>query len=292
MKHESGVGVRGERTLEERVHEYPELRGHLEALLEIVENAEGTVVKADDAEERVIQELRPLGRSAVQSWAERKQRRLEREYEGRAGITRKVKKTSIGTRGLGQIELGEQIYRQGKQQVRPFSETAGVSCRGYSLGLQRALSDFGADVAFGKVPQKLKEHYGIEVPVSAAQTITERHAAAMKTQPAVLQRLPRGGVAQLVGELDGSMVPIVSIAVTGDQSTPRDDRKRRQLSWREARLCLARVPDKVSGRYAATLGGPAAAGAMFVDCVIRAGGGRATKLHCVGDGAKVSRQTI
>ena len=87
--------------MEERLHEYPELRGHLEALLEIVENAEGTVVKADDAEERVIQELRPLGRSAVQSWAERKQRRLEREYEGRAGITRKVKKTSIGTRGWG-----------------------------------------------------------------------------------------------------------------------------------------------------------------------------------------------
>jgi hypothetical protein len=29
--------------------------------------------------------------------------------------------------------------------------------------LQRAVTDFGADVAFGKVPQKLREHYGIEV---------------------------------------------------------------------------------------------------------------------------------
>ena len=170
--------------------------------------------------------------------------------------------------------------------MRPFCESAGVSCRGYSLGLQRALSDFGADLAFGKVPQKLREHYGITVPASAAQAITEQHAAAMKTQQAELQQLPRGGVAQLIGELDGSMVPIVSIAVSSDKATARDGRKRRQLSWREARLSLARSADKVSGRYAATLGGPAQAGAQFVDCVIRAGGGRATKLHCVGDGAK------
>jgi len=148
------------------------------------------------------------------------------------------------------------------------------------------LSDFGADLAFGKVPQKLKEHYGIAVPVSAAQAITEQHAAAMKTQRAELQKLPRGGVAQLVGEMDGSMVPIVSIAASGDKATPGDGRKRRQLSWREARLSLARAPDKVNGRYAATLGGPAQAGAQLVDCVIRAGGGRTTKLHCVGDGAK------
>lgn len=96
---ESGVGVPGERTLEERLQEYPELGARFEALLALVENADGTVVKADDAEERVIQELRQLGRSAVQSWAERKQRRLQREYEGRAGVSRKVKKTSIGTPG-------------------------------------------------------------------------------------------------------------------------------------------------------------------------------------------------
>lgn len=169
--------------------------------------------------------------------------------------------------------------------MRPFCESAGVSCRGYSLGLQRTLSDFGADVAFGKVPQKLQEHYGIAVPVSAAQTITEQQAAAIKLRGTVLEKLPRGGVAQLVGELDGSMVPIVSIAAQADKSAPRDGRKRRQLSWREARLSLARAPDKVSGRYAATLGGPAQAGAQFVDCVIRASGGQATKLHCVGDGA-------
>ncbi len=154
------------------------------------------------------------------------------------------------------------------------------------MGLQRAITDFGADVAFGKVPQKVKEHYGIEVPISAAQTITEQQAATIKQQQVVLERLPPGGVEQLIGELDGSFVPIVSIGTRADSpDASGDGRKRRQLSWREARLSLVRAPDKVSGWYAATLSGPEIAGELFVDSVIRVGGGKRTKLHGVGDGA-------
>lgn len=160
-----------------------------------------------------------------------------------------------------------------------------MSCRSYSLGLQRAVTDFGADVAFGKVPQKLREHYGIEVPISAAQTITKQHAGTMKQEQVRLERLPRGGVGQMIGELDGSMLPVVSIAAGTDKTAPRDGRKRRQLSWREARLSLVRASDQIKGRYAATMGGPAQAGELFVDSLIRAGGGQRTKLHCVGDGA-------
>jgi hypothetical protein len=36
--------------------------------------------------------------------------------------------------------------------------------------------DFGADNPFGKVNNKLKEHYDIEVPDSAARNITLKHA--------------------------------------------------------------------------------------------------------------------
>ena len=101
MDEKTGVGVSAERTLEERLREYPELRARFEAMLAIVENADGDVVKADEAEEEVIQELRQLGRSALQGWAERKQRRVQGESEGRSGVTRKVKKTSTGTPGSG-----------------------------------------------------------------------------------------------------------------------------------------------------------------------------------------------
>ncbi len=101
MDEKTGVGVSAERTLEERLREYPELRARFEAMLAIVENADGDVVKADEAEEEVIQELRQLGRSALQGWAERKQRRVQGESEERNGVTRKVKKTSTGTPGSG-----------------------------------------------------------------------------------------------------------------------------------------------------------------------------------------------
>ena len=96
MRKKSGGGVRaGELTLEERLREYPELRVRFEEMLAIVENASGDIVKADEAEERVIEELRELGRTALQGWAERKQRRVQQESEQQDGVTRKVKKTLL-----------------------------------------------------------------------------------------------------------------------------------------------------------------------------------------------------
>jgi hypothetical protein len=77
------------------VRESPEVRERFEEKLAIVENAAGDIVKADEAEQRVIEELRELGRSALQGWAERKQRRLQKESKQQVGVTRKVKKTLL-----------------------------------------------------------------------------------------------------------------------------------------------------------------------------------------------------
>ncbi len=52
-----------------------------------------------------------------------------------------------------------------KQRFRPFFILAGIGCREYSIPLQKAITDFGADVPFNKINSKLKEHYGIEVPI-------------------------------------------------------------------------------------------------------------------------------
>jgi hypothetical protein len=95
MSEKTGTGVSGEGTLEERLREYPELRARFEEMLAIVENADGDIVKADEAEERVIEELRQLGQSALQGWAERKQRHVQRASEQQAGVSRKVKKTLL-----------------------------------------------------------------------------------------------------------------------------------------------------------------------------------------------------
>jgi hypothetical protein len=49
---------------------------------------------------------------------------------------------------------------------------------------------------------------------------------------------------------------------------------------------MARAVGRVDGYYHATLGSVQETGQQIVDCVIKAGGGRASHLHCLGDGAQ------
>ena len=65
--------------------------------------------------------------------------------------------------------MQEQRYRLGREgaELRPFAVAVGVECRGYSLPLQRVLVDFGAEESFGRAVERVREHYGIEVPASA-----------------------------------------------------------------------------------------------------------------------------
>jgi len=93
-------GIERSQALVERLQCYPMLRVRIEALLEVVENASGDVVKADEAEERVVQEIRQMGQEALQAWAERKQRRLEADYDRRPDVCHKEKKSSLGTPDL------------------------------------------------------------------------------------------------------------------------------------------------------------------------------------------------
>ena len=53
----------------DRINRHPELRERMEALLNIVENAEGDCTKANDAEQRVIEEVRKIGNTALHGWA-------------------------------------------------------------------------------------------------------------------------------------------------------------------------------------------------------------------------------
>ena len=76
----------------------------------------------------------------------------------------------------------EPLWRNGTGIERPFSALAGVSGRCSSLPLQRVMTDFGADDAFGPGAAKLKEHYGIAMPVSTVQRTTEHPAEGIYDQ--------------------------------------------------------------------------------------------------------------
>lgn len=198
------------------------------------------------------------------------------------------KKTLYWYTRLGQITVTERIFTQGRRggELRPFATAAEVVCRGCSIALQRAITDFGADGPFAAAAVKLREHYGIDVPVSTVRATTERHGATMRRLPSADTAAPVGpGVERLIVEMDGSLVPRVDTTHDGAAEAPRDGRKRRRLSWVEARLCLAHAPGSVTPRFGGTLGDVTAAGDQLRACAVAAGGGPDTQVHAVGDGA-------
>ncbi|MCP4348241.1 MAG: hypothetical protein GY795_22360 [Desulfobacterales bacterium] len=159
-------------------------------------------------------------------------------------------------------------------------------CRGYSQPLQRRVTDFGADVPFGKVSGKLEEHYGISIPYSAAHDITEKHAKEIKDNEILRNVIPgEPGVESVIAETDGTMVPVTDTADKVTEGEPADRRKTGKGRWKEARLTLTHPEGSVNPFFGCTPGGPDEAGDQLLNCAIRSGLGQDTKVHCVGDGA-------
>jgi len=145
------------------------------------------------------------------------------------------------------------------------------------------MTDFGAEESFSQASARVQEHYGIEVPLTALAKATEKHAKNIFEKRVVCDEVPdKQGVDILVAEVDGSMIPIVDV----DTSQKGDKRKTRSTRWKEARLCLARVWNSVTGVFRVTTGSVDEVGDLLLDAAIEAGMGTKTKVHGVGDGAK------
>jgi hypothetical protein len=161
--------------------------------------------------------------------------------------------------------------------------SAKVSHRSCSRPLQRVVTDFGADQAFAQVMDKLVEHYGLVLGESTIRRLTEGHAKTIFEQAQGVVPWPQAGVgsAVLIVEMDGGMVPIVE-----PDHRQADQRKGKQLQWKEAKICLAHRPGSTTLAYGGTLQGDvAAAGQKLFACAQQAGLGRETQVHAVGDGA-------
>jgi membrane-bound ClpP family serine protease len=80
------------------------LRGHTDfrnrvaSIALAMENAGGDLDEADAAEERLVEEMRHLGREALQGWAEKRVEATEQEIRQRPSLHRQGKKNSAGTR--------------------------------------------------------------------------------------------------------------------------------------------------------------------------------------------------
>ena len=176
------------------------------------------------------------------------------------------------------MEIDEQLLRLGRRgrELRPFCEQAQVRPRGYSRPLQRVLTDFGAESSFGRAAQRIKEHYAIELPVSAVREHTLRHGRKIA---GLAHTLPPTPAKALITQIDGSMVPVMQPGKGADR------RRGKTLLWREVRLCSARVVGSCQSLYGATLGGVQSAAWVWQETARRAGCRPGTFVHGVGDGA-------
>jgi hypothetical protein len=91
------------------------------------------------------------------------------------------------------------------------------------------------------------------------------------------------GCKLLIGEMDGSMIPVVNV---DKDEEAKDKRKNKTLQSKEARLCLVHEAGSTTPTFGATFSGTVAdAGKQLYHCAIQAGLGKGTHLHAVGDGA-------
>ena len=104
--HASSIPATKPTNWEERLNRHPELKAKIEALLSVVENAEGDIVKANEAEQRVIEEIRQLGQAALQGWATgQHQAQNDRFIKDHDKAQRTGKKNSTGTVGMDALKL-------------------------------------------------------------------------------------------------------------------------------------------------------------------------------------------
>jgi hypothetical protein len=79
---------------------HPGLRDRVASIAGAVGNLDGDLAEADAAEERLVEEMRLLGREALQGWAEERVEATERDIRSQAGMHRQGKKNSSGIRNL------------------------------------------------------------------------------------------------------------------------------------------------------------------------------------------------
>lgn len=108
------------------------------------------------------------------------------------------------------------------------------------------------------------------------------HAAGISAQEVarVIEPGTAAGVI-FIGELDGSMVPVVE-----PSPEAADNRQGKVLSWKEVRLNLVHPQGSVTPVFGGNFaGGVEESGRQWGRCAAKAGFGPGSRLHAVGDGA-------
>ena len=187
---------------------------------------------------------------------------------------------------FGQVSVIERVWRTSeKSYLRLLPTGIGVSARGRSVRLERALTDFGCEHSFGHAAARVLEHYGFEINSSAVReaTLTHAHRAAKKLEQEYKESfrlLPSMGAKHVVAEADGTMICTVA---------PGKRKGKRPRDWKEMRLTAAQALGKEETFYAATFSGVDEVGRRWGHCARSAGWVMNSQIHALGDGAELIR---
>jgi hypothetical protein len=136
--------------------------------------------------------------------------------------------------------------------------------------------------SFRRANYRLQVHYGFGLSAERIRAVTLAQAGELAAEQAgrkPVGRLPGEGAEAIATQCDGSMVRLVRTAAQGDR------RKRRQLEWKEARVCAAQARGSCSIHYEGLLGSVEAAGIAWSHATAKAGWGVGSLIHPMGDGA-------
>lgn len=181
------------------------------------------------------------------------------------------------------VAVIDRIWRsQSQSYIRPLPGRVGVTPQGRSRRLQRVLTDFGCEHSFARAVESVREHYGIQIGVSAVRNTTLAHAQRARTQlesqyAESFRVLPAIGSAHVIAEADGTMICTVQ---------PGSRKGKRPRQWQEMRLVAAQAKDSSTTVYGATFGSVQETGRRWGHVTRQAGWGLNSRIHTVGDGAE------
>ena len=190
---------------------------------------------------------------------------------------------------FGVVTVVDRVWRSPSQSyLRPLPARLGVTPRGRSRRLERVRTDFGWEHSFARAAERVREHYGFAIGVSAVRDATLAHAqraqARLEQHYAESFRVrPAVGPAHVIAEADGTMICTVAAG-------PRKGKRPRQ--WQEMRLVAAQAKDSRTTVYGATFGSVEETGRRWGHVTRQAGWGLNSRIHTVGDGAEwIQRQS-
>ena len=267
----------------ENLRTHPELCERFEAILNIIQNQNGSV-SIDKTEEALIEQMRHLGKQSMSAWAETTEKRLAEDFKQKETTAKACKKKVLKLWSVfGLVSVCERIWSTERERyVRLLPEAFGITPKGRTKRLERVLTDFGCEHSFMQAARQVREHYGFTINTSAVRNATLAQAQRAEQQLASAYKepfrvLPPQGVNQLIAEVDGTMI----CTILGGR---RKDKKPRE--WKEMRLAAAQALGKVETVYAAGFVEVEEIGRRWGHCARDAGWAQNSRIHAVGDGAE------